>query len=69
LGAESEHKSSELSTAPTGTHVEEKPVAGGRWIMRKQRIVKEDGRILIYYDFESPDHETRDPQPGRYDSK
>jgi len=34
------------------SEIEEKVVAGGRWIMRKERVVKEDGRFLIFYNFE-----------------
>lgn len=32
--------------------ISEQLVAGGRWLMRKERVVKEDGRFLIFYTFE-----------------
>lgn len=56
------HETGHHPDEPVALDVEEKPIARGRWIMRKQRVVKEDGRILIYYDFKSPDSETRNPQ-------
>jgi len=39
-----------------------------RWVMVKEKIVKEDGRYLIYYRFkkkERDDEPTDDDQPSR----
>ncbi len=47
-GMMGKEKHSEVATP----EVSEKLVAGGRWLMRKERLVKKDGRFLIFYTFE-----------------
>jgi hypothetical protein len=49
------------SNEPVTADIEEGPVADGRWIMRKQRIVKDDGRFLIFYEFEEAEREPQSP--------